>query len=292
MLLVYAIISGILFGIFYAFFAVGLNLVFGVQRIVNLAHGDVVMLGAFGAWELYHTLHWSPLFAVVFAMIPAIILGYGLFYLLSGRLAKAVDPEMLSLILFFGISQVIEALATLGFGINQRSLAATTIGSHPVKFLSQQYPVTWWVVAGVSIPVLVVFLLYLYRTKLGRATRAIMADPSESATVGIYVKRVSSISFGIGMALAAGAGALSIFMFGGVNPGEGVSITVTAFAIVVIGSLGNPFGAIVGGLVYGVVFELAQVYATSWANLVPYVLLLLVMLVKPSGILGKGARYA
>lgn len=291
-LIEYAIVSGILFGIFYAFFAVGLNLVFGVQRIVNLAHGDVVMLGAFGTWELYHTLHWNPLFAVIFTVPPAIVAGFILYYGLAGRLAKSFDPEMVSLILFFGISQVIEAVTTLVASNNQRSLPDTTIASHPVRFLSHSYPVSLWAVAAISAPALLLLVAYLYRTRLGRATRAIMADPAEAASVGINVKKVSSISFGVGIALAAASGSLSIFMFGGVNPNEGVAITVTAFAIIVIGSLGNPVGTIVGGLIYGVIFEITQVYATSWANLVPYVLLLLVMLIKPSGILGKGTRYA
>lgn len=129
MLLEFAVVAGILFGLYYALLGVGLNLVFGVLKVVNLAHGDVVMLGSYLAFEAYDVWHLNPLWAIAIGVVPAVALGGALYAGVGPRLARAADPEMLSLVLFFGVSQVIEALATVGFGNNQRSVAASSLGT-------------------------------------------------------------------------------------------------------------------------------------------------------------------
>lgn len=263
MLFEYAVVAGILFGLFYAFLSIGLNLVFGVQRIVNLAHGDVIMIGGFASWELYYTYHISPLLSVVLVIPPTVLAGFIIYRLIDGPLSRAQDPEMLSLILFFGVSQILEALVTIFLGNNQRSIPDSSLVNAPVHFLGQSYPGVWWIVAGASIPMVGLVILYLYRTKLGTATRAIMADPIEAATVGIDVRKVSAITFGVGLAITASVGAIAPFMIGGVDPSEGVNLTILAFAVIVIGSLGNIGGTVVGGLIFGVAFELAQLYLPS-----------------------------
>lgn len=268
----------------------GLNLIFGVQKIINLAHGDMVMLGSVATWELYYTFHISPILSAFISIPFAVLFGFVLYYLLVPRLKTSKDFETLSLVLFFGVSQVLEALATIGFGNNQRNLPINSIPSHPIHLVGQIFEASWWVGAGVSIPVLGAFFFYLYRTNLGRETRAVMADANEAAVVGIDAQRVSALSFGIGTALAASSGAMSIFLLGGVTPSEGAGITVIAFAITVFGSLGNPLGTVIGGILFGVANQLAQVYATSWSNLVPYVLVLAVLLLRPQGLLGRTAR--
>ena len=289
MLFEYSIVAGILLGIFYALLSMGLNLIFGVQKIINLAHGDMVMLGGF-AWELYFTFHINPIIAVIIVIPFSVALGFGLYYLLIPRLRQAADIETLSLVLFFGVSQVTEALATLGFGNDQRNLPVNSIPSHPIQFLGQSFEADWWVAAAVSLPLLALFFFYLSGTRIGRETRAVIADVDEAAAVGIDSSRVSAVSFGIGLALAAASGAMAIFILGGVDPSEGPGITIIAFAIIVFGSLGNPLGTILGGILFGIAYQIAQVYATSWSNLVPFVLVLAVMLLRPQGLLGKGSR--
>ncbi|EQD67969.1 Bacterial inner-membrane translocator, partial [mine drainage metagenome] len=150
----------------------------------------------------------------------------------------------------------------------------------------------WAVAAAVSVPVLLILFAYLGRTKLGRATRAVMASPDEAAAVGINVRTISALTFGIGVALAVGAGSLAIFMLGGVTPTEGVSITVVSFAVIVIGGLGNTLGTLVGGLVFGLASQLTLTFQPNWAALVPYALLLAVVLIRPSGILSRTRRLA
>lgn len=288
----YALIAGILLGFFYALMSLGLNLGFGVLQVVNIAHGDIVVLGAYIAYELSSKAHLNPLLGMLLAVPPAVILGLLIYYAIAPALGKSADPEMLSLILFFGISQVIEALETVVFGNNQKTISASSFGSGPVHILGQAIPREYVLAALVSIPVIALVFYYLYRSRLGLATRALMSSRDDAMAVGINVGRTSAISFGIALGLAASAGALSNFILGGTNPTQGVDITTTAFAVIIIGALGSPAGTLVGGLVYGLTFQFAQTYAPSWANLVPYLLLLIVMLVKPTGLVGKRVRYA
>nr|WP_207711609.1 branched-chain amino acid ABC transporter permease [Sulfobacillus harzensis] len=291
-ILAYSIIGGILFGFFYALLGLGLNLVFGVLKMVNLAHGDFVMLGAYGAYVAYSTSHINPLITILAEIVAFGIVGMALYYGIVPRLLKSQDPEMLSLILFFGVSQAIEALATLAFGQNTQTMNPNVFGNHPLVIFGQQFETAWWVSVLVSAVALALLYLFLYRSKLGRATRAVMGNREETAASGINVNRVSAIAFGIGLALAGIAGALTPFMLGGIYTTMGVGITVTSFAIIVIGALGNPLGTIIGGVVYGVAQFLMQSYLPSWSAMAPFVLLLIILLVRPGGILGKGARYA
>lgn len=290
--MLYALIAGVLFGLYFTLIGLGLNLTFGVLRMVNLAHGDFLMLGGFAAVIAFESLHVHPLATLVAAAIAVFVVGYCLYYLLVPRISQTRDPEMISLVLFFGLSQVIEAIAVIAFGTNEQSIYQPVFGAKPVTLLGQAFPVVWVVSAAISILALALVYLYLYRTRLGHATRAVMASREESEVSGINVHRVSAIAFGIGVALAAVAGALSPFMFGGVTPDMGVGITVTAFAVIVLGSLGNPLGTVAGGLIYGIALMLTQTYLSSWSNILPYLLLLLVLLIRPSGIFGREARHA
>lgn len=291
-MLEYALLAGLVFGLYFSLVGLGLNLVFGVMRIVNLAHGDFLMLGAFGAFWLFNLTHLNPIATVFLALILFTALGVPLYYLLVPRLLRAKDPEMLSIILFFGLSQVIEALATMVFGPSERSIPGRVLGSGPVQVLGQSFPAAW-VASGVAsaLAVLGVYL-YLYRTRLGYLTRAVMVNREEALATGIDVHRVSAIAFGGGLALAAIAGVFAPFMLGSVTPAMGVDLNIQSFVVIVIGSLGNPLGTVLGGIVYGVSLMFMQTFFSSWANLLPYVLLILILLVRPSGLLGRQVRRA
>ncbi|MGC8502810.1 branched-chain amino acid ABC transporter permease [Desulfurella sp.] len=288
----YALISGILYGIFFALVGIGLNLIFGVMRMVNLAHGDFIMLGAFGAWLAFSKLNMNPLLAIPIEIFIFIIIGFGVYYAFVPRLSKSRDPEMLSFILFFGIAQIIEALAIFAFGNNQKSIPFSTLGKGSISILSQSIPFSWVVSAAISLIMIGFVYYYLYFTRTGYATRAIMSSPEEASSVGIDVSKISAFAMGIGLSLAAIAGVLAPFMIGSIDPSIGASLTTTSFAIVVIGSLGNPIGTILGGIIYGLAMMFMQTYLASWTNLVPYVILILILLVKPSGLLGKKVRNA
>jgi branched-chain amino acid transport system permease protein len=304
----YSLLAGLLFGLYFSLIGLGLNLIFGVMRIVNLAHGDFVMLGAFLAFWLFTLFTLNPVAAVPVAFVVFVIVGLPLYYLLVPRLLRAKDPEMLSFILFFGLSQVIQAVTTIAFGTSERSIpgdqlgralvavlsvfAGQTVAPGPVRLLGQTFPASW-VVSGIASGGAVLFVyLYLYQTRLGYLTRAVMDNRDEAIATGIDVHRVSALAFGIGLGLAAVAGVFAPFMLGSITPAIGAEITVTAFAVIVIGSLGNPLGTVLGGIVYGISYMLMQSYFSTWANLLPYVLLIAILLVRPSGLLGRQVRRA
>ncbi len=291
-LLAYAVVGGILYGIFFTLVGLGLNLVFGVMRIINLAHGQFIVLGGYTAWLVTNRIGLNPLWAIPLAVVGAIVIGWPLYRAVVPRLQRSEDPEMLSFILFFGIGQMLEALTVLAFGADQRSLPEDALGGGNLGVFGQQFPDSWWWAAGVSLAALVGLWLYFSRTRLGYATRAVMANREEAVATGIDVRRVSTIAFVAGLALAAIAGVFVPYLLGSVSPDLGGSLTTTAFAIVIIGSLGNPLGTIAGGLVFGLGTMLMQTYYSSWSNVVPYALLLIIVLIRPSGLLGKAVRLA
>lgn len=287
----YALISGILYGLFYGFVGIGLNLLFGVMRLVNLAHGDLVVFGGYLAYVLATYAHLNPLWTIPVSIPLALGVGFLLYWITVPRLRRSPDTETASLILFFGVSQVLEAVASLAFGNNPKTLSPSTFGG-PVHLFGQAYASSEVVSGLVSIPALGVLFAYLYRTRLGLATRAVMADEQEAATSGVRVRLVAASAFAIGVAFAVAAGTLAIFMLGGVDPTTGSALTITAFTVIIIGSLGNPLGTAVGGLLYGLTLSFTETFASQWSGLVPFALLLVVVLIRPSGLLGKRVRSA
>jgi branched-chain amino acid transport system permease protein len=291
-MLAYALLAGLLFGLYFTLVGLGLNLVFGVLRIVNLAHGDILMLGAFTAYWLFTTFRVPPLLSAALALPLFAGAGVPFYYLVVPRLLRSRDPEMLSLIFFFGLSQIIEALAAIVFGTSERSIPGSALARGPVALLHQTFPAAWVTSAALSGLAVLGVYLYLYRTRLGYLTRAVMVHWEESVASGIDAHRVSAIAFGAGLALAGIAGVLAPFMLGSVTPAMGVDTTITAFAVIVMGSLGSPLGTVLGGILYGVSLMVMQTYFSSWANLLPYLLLIGILLLRPSGLLGRQIRRA
>lgn len=291
-MLLHAIFSGLVFGLYFTLVGLGLNLVFGVMKIVNLAHGDFLMLGAFSAYWMFTLFGLHPLVSAVLVLAVFVLIGIPFYYLVVPRLLTSRDSEMLSIILFFGVSQMIEAITTIAFGTSERSIPGRVLGRGPAHILGQSLPSAWVFSAAVSAVAVLLVYLYLYRTRLGMLTRAVMVSRDEALATGIDVHRVSAIAFGIGIALAGIAGVFAPFMLGSVTPAIGATINVAAFAVIVVGTLGNPVGTVLGGIVYGVSLMLMQTYLSSWANLLPNLLLIGVLLVRPEGLLGRKTRRA
>ena len=291
-MLLSAIIEGLFFGLYFTLVGLGLTLVFGVMKIVNIAHGDFLMLGAYGAFWFFMLLGLHPLASAAVMLVVLIGVGIPIYYLIVPRLMRARDTEMLSLILFFGMSQVIEAVVSILFGNTERSIPARIFGVGPIEILGARMPRAWVYSAAVSAVCVIGVYIYLYRTRLGTLTRAVMSSRDEALATGIDIHFVSALAFGIGIALAGVAGAFEPFMLGSVTPSLGVGITITAFAVIVVGTLGNPLGCIFGGLIYGISLMLMQTYLSSWANLLPNLLLIGVLLIRPEGLFGRSVRRA
>jgi branched-chain amino acid transport system permease protein len=291
-MLAYALATGVIFGLYFALVGVGMNLVFGVMRIVNLAHGDFIMLGAFAAFWLFRGLGLPAPEVVAISFAVFFVIGLPIYYALVPRLSRAPEPEMLSLILFFGLSQVIEAGVAMLFGNTERSIPGRLLGGGPVSLLGETVPFAWVYAAGVALVMLALVYVYLYRTRLGRQTRAIMAQKQEAVAIGIDVHKISAIAFGIGTGLATTAGVFAPFMLGSFTPSLGMPLNLTSFAVVIIGSLGNPLGTLLGGMIFGVSLMLMRTYFSSFADLLPNLVLIGVLLLRPSGLLGKRVRHA
>ena len=286
-LLEYALVSGVLYGLFYGFIGIGLNLLFGVMHLVNIAHGDMVVFGGYLAYSLATSAHVNPLWAIPLSIPLSLVFGFLLYRTTIPRLRRSADTETASLILFFGISQVLEAVATMAYGTNPVTLPS--LGG-PINLFGQDYSSSVVVSAVLSLLALVVLYAYLYRTRLGLVTRAVMVDEGEATASGVRVRLVATSAFMIGVAFAASAGALAAFILGGIDPTSGSALTLTAFTVIIIGSLGNPLGTAVGGVLYGLASSMTQAYATQWTGMVPYALLLIVVLLKPSGLFGGKVR--
>jgi len=293
-MLIHALLAGLVFGLYFTLVGLGLNLIFGVMRIVNLAHGDFLMLGAFSAYWLFTLAGLHPLLSALAVLAVFLALGIPVYYVIVPRLQKSRDSEMLSLILFFGLSQIVQALAAIGFGPGERSIPGKVLGVGSVRFLGQGLPIAWLFSGAVSAAAVLLVYLYLYRTRLGTLTRAVMVSRDEALATGIDVHRVSAIAFGLGLAASGIAGVFAPFMFGSVTPAMGVEINVVSFAVIVLGGLGNPLGTVLGGVLYGVSLLVMQSVPalSSWATLLPNLLLIAVLLMRPQGLLGRVARHA
>src|ERR1700748_744997 len=241
-MLIYALVAGVLFGLYFSLVGIGLNLVFGVMRIVNLAHGDILMLGAFIALGVVTLAGIDPLFAVPLAFVVFLLVGVLLYWVLVPRLQGSVNPEMLAIILFFGLSQVIEAITTIFAGTSERSIQSRLLGTvfttikvkwfggkagsaGPIHILGQGLPAPWVIAACVSLLAIALVYVYLYRTRLGTLARAVMVRRDGAFATGLDRDRGSAAAFGIGLGLAAVAGVFAPFMFGSVTPAFGADAT-------------------------------------------------------------------
>jgi branched-chain amino acid transport system permease protein len=291
-MLIYSLIAGVLFGLYFTLIGIGLNLIFGVMKLVNLAHGDFVIVGGFFACALFAAAGVNPLATAGLLLVPMFVVGVVIYYGIVRRLRLSRDAEMLSLILFFGVSKIMEAAAGLVLGTSEQSIPSFALGAGPMQLLGQSFPKTWIYAAGVSAVAVIAVYVYLYRTKLGILTRAVMDNDDEAVMTGINVDRICAIALGISLMLAGVAGVFAPFMLGSITPAAGVDLSVAAFAVIVIGTLGNPLGAMLGGIIYGISLMLMQTYMSSWANVLPNVLLIAVLLVRPQGLLARQVRSA
>ena len=275
------IVSGILSGTLYAMVALGLALIFGVMRIINVAHGPLLMLGAYSTYFLYGSLHINPYLTVPVTMAVLFAVGLVLERTLVFRVIDA--PELSSLLLTFGISIALVNAAQLAFTSDLRSVEYLT-GSWIVGPLALSKPrVVAFFFAGALTAGAVLFLQY---TRIGKAIRATSQSREVALVCGIDVGAIHRFTFALASALAAAGGAL-IAMIVAIQPEMGQIWTFKSFLVIVLGGAGNYPGALVGGMLLGLVEQLASLFLTTQlSEVVAYVLLVLVLLVRPTGLLG------
>src|SRR5262245_25625664 len=273
------IISGVLAGSLYALVALGLGLIFGVMRVLNVAHGPMLMLGAYTTFWLFHWFGLNPYLSLLVSMPLLFLVGALLERTLVGRVVNA--PELSSLLLTFGISIAIVNMAQLAFTSDLRSVEFIT-GSFllgPFAFSKSR------VIAAVfAMAVTAGAYVFLERTRLGRAIRAVSQSREVAQVCGVDVQRIYMIAFGIACALAAAGGSLVAVMVA-IQPEMGLPYTLKAFLVIVLGGAGSYPGALLGGVLLGLVEQLSSLFLTTQVNeAVAYVLLIAVLLLRPTGL--------
>lgn len=280
-----SLISGILIGGVYALIGIGLTLIFGVMRVINFAHGDILMVGMYLTYILFTFAHIDPFVSV--------LISFPLMFLFGGLLQKVFINRVLN-----AVAQN-QILLTIGLGLIM-SNTVMLIFTSDYKIISTSYSSSTIQVGGgvsVSWPLLISFLItaaitaalywFLLKTDTGQAIRATAQDRDAAQLMGINVKRMSVIAFGLGSALAGTAGALispTYYIF----PQVGSVFTLKAFVITVLGGMGSVVGATLGGVLIGITESMSGAYISSgWKDVVVFVLFLLVLLIKPSGLMGK-----
>ena len=283
--LVQSLVSGVLMGALYAMIGIGLTIVFGVMRIINLAHGEMVMLGMFAAFFSQKLWGFDP-FLSILVWAPVMFAAGVLVYRF---LLRKILPggELNTLLYTAGLSLLVANLALLAFSGDYRTITLQYAVA-PMRPLGIAVPVALAIGFGVAVVLTLALWLFLGRTDLGRAIRATSQNREAAVLMGIDVERVAAVSFGLGTALAGAAGVLlapSLYLY----PTVGELVIVKSFVIVVLGGLGSVPGAIAGGLLLGTVESLGAVYVSStYKDGLGYVIFLAVLLYRPSGIFGVG----
>jgi len=277
-----AVIQGILLGGLYALFACGLSLMFGVMRIINLAHGDLALLGAFMVMVATNALGGSPFFALLIVLPGAGVVGYALQRLMLDRALRA--GELAPLLATFGLSIVIGNGLLQIFSPDTRSLNAGSLATASWKISSElSIPLLGVVIFVVAVIVLGGLQLFLSRTSLGRAMRATADDPATAELVGIDARRVYGYATAIALATAALAGAF-FGMRSTFDPTLGPSQLIFAFEAVVIGGLGSLWGTLIGGIVLGISQTIGAQINPGWSILAGHIVFLLVLAFRSQGI--------
>ncbi|HEU5189533.1 MAG TPA: branched-chain amino acid ABC transporter permease [Methylomirabilota bacterium] len=280
------LLSGLLFGGVYSLMAVGLTLIFGVMRVVNFAHGDMMVWGMYLAWMLATRAGIDPY--VGFPVCAAVLFALG-WAVQRGLVHRIVDaPHEMQILLMLGVALVLENAALVAFGPDPQRvrspLTAATLWLGPL-FVDVGRLVTF----GVALALTGALWVFLARTDLGRRIRAASDNPYGALVIGTDVGRVYAVAFGIGAACVGAAGALvsPILPF---QPAGGLSLSVASFNIVIIGGMGSLLGAFVGGLLVSVAESLGAVFlAPSMKELVSFSLLVVILLFRPAGLFGKRA---
>jgi branched-chain amino acid transport system permease protein len=284
MVFLQSVLSGILVGGVYALIGIGLTIIFGVMRVINFAHGDLLMLGMYATWLIFTKTGVDPYVALL-ATAPLLFLwGAFLQKVFINRVLNALPQNQI--------------LLTIGLGLIM-SNSMMLIFTSDYRILTTSYSSSSFDVLGLSVsqPLLYSFLItaaitaalfwFLSRTDTGQAIRATAQDRDAAQLMGINVRWTSILAFGIGSALSGAAGALIAPTYY-IYPQVGSAFTLKAFVIVVLGGMGSIVGATLGGLIIGVTESLAAIYvASGLKELVVFVLFLLLLLFKPSGLLGK-----
>jgi branched-chain amino acid transport system permease protein len=280
--------SALVIGTLYSLIAVGLNMVYGTMRLLNIAHGDLIMLAAYAAFWFFTLTGLSPLLALPLVAALAAAIGLALYFCIFRDQLESGQPvarvEANSLLLFFGLSVIIQNAASLAFTASPRAY----------RYLDDVYHVAGVAMTGnrltsvlISVVVLCAVVGFLNLTRFGLSIKALIQNREAAQIVGINIRGVQGLSFALGFGVAGIAGLL-ISMAEQISPFMGFPFTIAAFVVIILGGLGNVIGGIVAGLILGFV-EVYAVALTSanYRSIILYGLFVAVLVLRPQGLFGR-----
>ena len=283
-----ALISGLNLGSIYALIALGYTMVYGIAKMLNFAHGDIIMVGAYSVIVSAVTLKLPPVVAILIAVVVCAALGVTIEFLAYRPLRQS--PPLAVLITAIGVSYLLQNLALLIFGPEQKStpalfdLPSLTLGGVTVDGITL-------LTLGVTAAIMVGLTLFINLTRMGKAMRAVSEDRDAAELMGISVNKTITITFAIGSALAAVASVFFGATYTYIKPTTGSMPGIKAFTAAVFGGIGSIPGAMLGGILLGLIEQLSKVYSsTLWSDAVVFGVLVLVLVFKPAGLLGKRVR--
>jgi branched-chain amino acid transport system permease protein len=277
-------LNGIMLGLNYALIALGLSLIFGIMGIVNFAHGEMYMLGGYVAYFLIGGLGLDFFSTIIAAVLIIGMLGMLFEKIIFRPLTMRPKEALTSMIAAVGLAWVLQMLAVIFFGDLDRKVPSTFKGIINMGgvIITKERLIT--IIIGI---VLVLLLnIFLLRTRMGTAIRAVAQDKEAAALQGVKVSRVSALSFGVGCALAGSAGALMSPIFS-VSPFLGGEVILKAFLVVILGGMGSIPGAMLGGLVLGFIESFGSLFFTvPTVSAITFSLIILILIIRPQGLLG------
>ena len=281
------VIAGLIMGGIYALIAVGLSLQYGVGRVLNVAHGEFIMIAAFATFSLYTVFGISPLISLIICGPALFIIAFLIHRTLFRYLRKTSESmdvfEGNSLLASFGLLFIIQNVALLIWSADIKKYAYLT---SPVNLFGAIFAANRLVVLGFAVLLSLGFYVFLARSRLGKAIRAAAEEPEMAGLSGVNINRVLAICFGLGALMAGFAGPLISMMYE-IQPVMGLNYTIIAMIVVVLGGLGSITGSLIGGFILGLIGSIVTYFDPGLSLVAYYVIFILLLLVKPTGILGK-----
>ena len=286
-LFVSQLFNGLQTGSVYALVALGYSMVYGIILLLNFAHGDIIMVGAYTAFYAMTAFHLHPIFSVVLAVITSTLLGVVIEKVAYTPLRSA--PRLSLLITAIGISFLLENGAQLLFGADTKSMDTLVPGNVTFGPVTVSYTAILTII--VAVIAMVALTLLVQKTKLGKAMRAVSEDMGAAQLMGISLNKTISFTFAVGSALAGIGSVLYLCAYSQASPTMGSMLGLKAFVAAVLGGIGSIPGAMIGGFAIGLLEALvAAVGLSVWKDAVVFAILIVVLLVKPSGIKGHPVK--
>jgi branched-chain amino acid transport system permease protein len=283
------LVLGLLLGGVYAMMASGLTLLFGVMRVVNLAHAAFILIASYITYALFESITLDPMISLLVTMPLMFGLGVGLYLLLFPRLEESPRYVEMTVLLTFGLALIVEGLLTFTFTGIFRSVRPE-YASTSLRIGEIFMPTSQLYASLISFALLIILWAFLRFTKTGTAIRATMQNRAAAQIVGVNVRRISALSFGLGMALAGAAGSLLSFMFP-FFPARHWQWIALLLALIVLGGMGSIKGAVIGALLLAVASAfVTDLIGPTWAPITFYLTLFLILMIRPEGLFGAKVR--